>query len=144
MAVEARTAELFTRLYAMAKPFEPTAYFDSEMDQLVYLTSNASYRAERVDSYLTILWDARELRIIGIKLKGFRSLFDELKAARLVEESHFFPLCKAISMLMQRMVASANPAKDEPPYKQRASWYKKAEEFVGDYRFDERQLMMAA
>ena len=143
MAVEARTAELFTRLYAMARPFEPAAYFDPEIDQLVYLTSNASYRAERVDSYLTILWDARELRIIGIKLKGFRSLFDELKTAGLVEESHFFPLCKAISMLMRRAVVSANPAKDDPQYKQRAHWYKKAEEVVGDYRFDERQLMVA-
>jgi len=143
MAVETRTAELFARLYAMARPFEPTAYFDSEMDQLVYLTSNASYRAERVDAYLTILWDARELRIIGIKLKGFRSLFDDLKAAGLVEESHFFPLCKAIILLMQRVVASANPANDDLPYKQRAKWYKKAEEFVGDYLVDERELKAA-
>ena len=43
MAVEARTAELFTRLYAMARPFVPAAYFDPEMDHLVYLTSNASF-----------------------------------------------------------------------------------------------------
>jgi hypothetical protein len=109
MAVESRTAELFTRLYAKAKPFEPTAYFDPEMDQLLYLTSNAAYRAERVDSRLTILWDAHELRIVGIKLKGFRSLFDELKAEGLVEESRFLPLCKAISMLMERMVADQVP-----------------------------------
>lgn len=143
MAVESRTAELFTRLYAMAKPFEPTAYFDPEMDQLLYLTSNAAYRAERVDSRLTILWDAHELRIVGIKLERFRSLFDELKAEGLIEESRFLPLCKAISMLMEQMVASANTVSDDLPYRQRATWYKKAEEFVGGYRFDERQLIAA-
>jgi hypothetical protein len=66
-----------------------------------------------------------------------------LKAEGLVEESRFLPLCKAISMLMERMVASANIVSDELPYKLRASWYRKAEEFVGDYRLDERQLMAA-
>lgn len=143
MAIEPRTAALFARLYAEARSFEPTAYFDPEMDQLVYTTSNDSYRADRVDARLTILWDTHELKIIGIKLKGFRSLFEQMKATGLVEESHFLPLCKVISLLLQNIVRSANGKDSDADFRERAKWYQKAEEFVGNYRFDERQLLAA-
>ncbi|WP_448188141.1 hypothetical protein [Azospirillum sp. sgz301742] len=158
MAIERQTAELFARLYAMndGKPFEPTAYFDPEMDQLIYLRSNESYRANRVDEHLTLLWHAQHPQLVGVKIKGFRSLFDRLKEQGLVEESHFIPLCKALTLLLHNGIEETRAQQGTTPPKTnahhsthdniyRAKLYRQAEEVVGDYRYrlDERLLKIA-
>lgn len=164
MALERQTADLFARLYAMndGKPFEPTAYFDPEMDQLIYLRSNDSYRANRVDEHLTLLWHSQGPQLIGVKIKGFRSLFDRLKDRGLVEESHFIPLCKALAVLLHNGIEdgsqvglegrsgnadNANSKAEVAPKDNvyRAKLYRQAEEVVGDYRYrlDEHYLKVA-
>ena len=142
MAVEQRTAELFTRLYAMSEPFKVTAYFDREMDQLIYLRTNESYRADRVDGYLTLLWHAYEPQLVGIKLKGFRSIFDQFKEKGLVDESHFIPLCKAISMILHYR-AEIHDIGNREAAALRAKFYRRAEELVEDYRIDQSLLEAA-
>ena len=139
MALGERTADLFERLYAMndGRPFEPTAYFDPEMDQLIYLRTNESYRASRVDEYLTLLWNAQEMTLVGIKLKGFRSLFDDLKARGIVDEVHFIPLCRVVSEVLH--IAMGESQGDG----YRAKLYRQAEVVVGDYRYDPRNLLAA-
>ena len=59
--------------------FVVTARYLSSMDQLVFLESDAPYRADRVDVFLTLLWHPHEDRIIGVKIKGFGFLYNTLK-----------------------------------------------------------------
>ena len=55
--------------------FKPLARYFPEMDFLIYLNEDCSYRADRVDAFLTVLWHPERDALVGIKLKGFRFLF---------------------------------------------------------------------
>ncbi|WP_145609242.1 hypothetical protein [Nitrospirillum amazonense] len=138
MAIGQQSGDLFARLYASAAEFAPTAYFDHEMDQLIYVRTSDSYRADRVDEWLTLLWQADDMKLVGVKIKGFRSLFDKAMAAGLVEEKHFIPLCKTLSLILE---ASINPQDESPDMHYRKKVYRQAEAIVGDYRVDERKIL---
>jgi hypothetical protein len=56
----------------LIKPFEPIARYYETMDILLYLNADMSYRADRVDEWLTLLWHPYKKALIGIQLKGFR------------------------------------------------------------------------
>ena len=58
-------------------PFEPRALYYETMDFLLYLQEDLPYRADRIDPFLTLLWHPYEDRAIGVKIKGFRFLFDK-------------------------------------------------------------------
>lgn len=96
-----------------------------------------SCRADRVDEYLTLLWHAREPALVGIKLKGFRSLFDDLKERGLIEEAHFIPLCRIVAEVLHLSVSQHH---DDGAL---AKLYRQAEEVVGDYRYDPRTSLAA-
>lgn len=73
--------------------FKPRARYYPPMDMILYLNSDESYTAERVDPYLTLLWGGDEGRdLVGVKLKGFRYLFLRIQKRypRLTEEK-FLP-----------------------------------------------------
>lgn len=61
------------------KEFAPSAVYYSEMDFLLYLNQDCSYRADRVDAYLTLLWHPYEDKVVGIRLKGFLRLAQKIK-----------------------------------------------------------------
>ena len=61
-------------------PFEPRALYYETMDFLLYLQEDVPYRADRIDQFLTLLWHPHEDRAIGVKIKGFRVLFDRVRA----------------------------------------------------------------
>jgi|GEM_PF-3270478 len=144
MALDGATEDFFADLYRMRAPFAPAAYFDPEMDQLIYVRSDDSYRTDRVDQYLTHLWPPHEPKLVGVKIKGFRSVFDQLKGSGLVSESYFIPLCETIDMLLHFGVTTHNSVHDFSSDGYRAKLYRRAQEVVGDYRFDERALVNAA
>jgi hypothetical protein len=89
-------------------PFEACASYIEPMDQITYLQEDESYRAYRVDQFLTILWHPHEERVIGIKIKGIRFLFESLrsiiKAATgkdYLSHDTFVPLVGAIEMALK-------------------------------------------
>jgi hypothetical protein len=90
-------------LYPSSEGFSPKACYHRGMDFLIYLNEDCSYRADRVDQFLTILWHPHEDRVVGIELKGFLSLF---RAANLILGSSSeqpMPLAKLLSFLELRL-----------------------------------------
>lgn len=83
---------------AEKEPFAPVARYYPTMDFLLYLNEDCSYRADRVDPFLTLLWHPYENKLVGIKLKGFKFLFERLKALCELEDNQFFPIIKAIEL----------------------------------------------
>lgn len=92
----------------------PVVCHHDSMDFILYLEDDLAYRADRVDSYLTVLWHPHDERIVGLKLKGFRYAFDGLK----LDESAFVPLVRVVSELLMEGWARAIIDKYEEPRKQ--------------------------
>ncbi len=88
--------------------FTPAARYFPEMDVLTYLNEDCSYRADRVDKFLTVLWHPYEKKLVGIKLKGFKFFFERLKSILAVElgEKEFFSLIAAIELVMTSGLAT--------------------------------------
>jgi hypothetical protein len=83
--------------------FSPKACYHRSMDFLIYLNEDCSYRADRVDQFLTLLWHPHEERLVGIKLKGFLALF--LAANVFLESSSErpIPLAQVLKFLECRL-----------------------------------------
>ncbi len=87
--------------------FEPCASYIGPMDQIIYLREDESYRADRIDQFLTILWHPHEERVIGIKIKGIRFLFESLQAilkaatGKSLPSDLFLPLVGAIELALK-------------------------------------------
>lgn len=138
MALEQQqqSSGLLAALYAMDRAFEPTAYFDAEMDQLVYLRTNAPNRADRVDARLTFFWAADRMELVGIKIKGVRSLFNQLRARGLLRADQFVPMCEILSGIMRSAV-------DGPVDAYQKKFYDQASMLVGDSKFDASAILAA-
>lgn len=80
--------------------FEPRVWFDREMDQLIYLHEDCSFRTDRVDPFLTLLWHPQEERLVGIKLKGIRSVYEDIVEAQGFTGKEFIPLLTVIAGVM--------------------------------------------
>jgi hypothetical protein len=86
--------------------FEPCARYYEAMDILLYMEEDLPYRADRVDAFLTLMWHPSKEEAIGVKLKGFRFLFQRvqaiLRAQRnvTVADSEFPSLVTALEVAM--------------------------------------------
>ena len=81
--------------------FFPVARFHPEMDVIQYLKEDCSYRAERVDGSLTLLWHPYESRLVGVALKGFRFLFQRAKELYGISDDVFLPLVNFIQAALE-------------------------------------------
>ncbi len=127
--------------------FDPYARYYEAMDVVLYLQEDVSYRADRVDGYLTLLWHPHEDRAIGVKLKGWRHLFTRLQ--RIVEatgaslpDSQFVTLISALELALESGQGDDVTADAERVRK--AAKYKKALEIVDGVNVDRRELLQAA
>lgn len=80
--------------------FEPIARYYPEMDLLLFLNEECSYRSDRIDPFLTVLWHSKDERLVGLKLKGFRFIFEQAKSILELREDAFLPLVKAIEIAL--------------------------------------------
>ena len=132
----------------LVRPFEPSSKYFAPMDYLLYLEEDVAYRADRVDSYLTLLWHPTdENRAIGIKLKGFRFIFnrakDILRASKIeLSDAEFWPL---VTMLEVALTAGdgANLLAQATQERLRER-YGMARALVGGVQFDAREFLQAA
>ncbi len=137
-------------------PFAPAARYYEPMDCVIYLKEDVSYRADRVDAFLTLLWHPNENKAVGVKLKGFRWLFqrwqafcrDEKDVA--VPDEHFVPLLKAIEIALTARLGEiithdAESARKEERVKIERS-YQCAREIVDSVSVavDAREMQIAA
>lgn len=128
VALEASLAELIRRI----PEFKPSVWFDREMDQLVCLREDLSYRADRVDPFLTLLWHPYKEEIIGIKLKGIRSIFEKIVEAEGYTSQDFVPLVKVIGGVMLGIVVphTMNKAERDDEHAEWREKYAEAKEVV--------------
>jgi hypothetical protein len=76
--------------------FLPVARYYKEMDLILYLTEDCSYVADRLSAFLTILWHPYEKRLVGVKIKGCRFIFEQLKELLNLRETDFMPFVKVL------------------------------------------------
>ena len=117
------------------KPFQPIARYYPSMDQLIYLKEDRSYRADRVDPILTLLWHPYEMKLIGIKIKGFRHLWTQSPslAALAKDDATFLPLAAVLGTLILKGYAEAIiKSHEEPRRKELVEKYNKAIAFVAN------------
>lgn len=125
-----------------AEEFTPNARYYPSMDFLLYLREDCSYRADRVDAFLTILWHPTEDHLVGIKLKGFRFLFRRLKEILSWKEDDFLPLVKALELALVGGIA-AN-IMDSVEQERLEKLYDKAKEVAATYAVPPAELLRAA
>ncbi len=129
------------------KPFGKCARFYGPMDHILYLEEDVAYRADRVDPFLTLLWHPEEERAVGVKLKGFRFLFERMKEilrARGVGISDDgFPYL--VLALEVALTAGAGATLMAGAQRERLNErYRTARELVRTVRFDPSELLQAA
>jgi hypothetical protein len=129
--------------------FEPCARYYPPMDCVIFLREDVAYRADRIDEFLTLLWHPSEDVAVGVKIKGFRALFNTLSevaaaAGRSLPEGAFTPLMSAIEVAMTMRVGSALTDKMEASrleeHRRVMALYAQAFKLVGGVTFDPRQL----
>jgi hypothetical protein len=102
----------------LVKPFTPIASYYETMDILIYLNADVSYRAERVDEWLTLLWHPYRKELVGIQLKGFRCACRESAALSRIAKNDdvFLPLA---ALVASRFLKEEAEALIEAPMKER-------------------------
>ena len=114
--------------------FRATTWYDRYMDHLIYLKEDVSYRADRVDPALTLLWHPHEERLVGVKLKGIAGVFEDISSI-LVDHDHKdeFPLSEILKVVSVGLSYADNL--DGVEHFRAAHWrekYAEAEMFVDD------------
>jgi hypothetical protein len=140
------------------KEFKPGARYYEPMDCVIYLKEDVSYSADRIDTFLTLLWHPHENRPVGVKLKGFRWLFQRWQALCrgsnfAVPDGHFVPLVKAIEIALTArlgeiltLAAQADRQEQQAEHDRIVAKYDTAREIVesGLATVDASELMTAA
>jgi hypothetical protein len=128
-----------------AKSFSPVARYYPNMDYLLYLKEDCSYRADRVDGFLTLMIRPDSDELVGIKLKGFRFLFERIKGILEIPDAQFVPLAKALEIALvgaagQQMMAHA----ERKNYERVQARYRQAREFAAGVDIPSEELKRAA
>ena len=81
--------------------FVRRACYYPKIDCIEYLSSNEIAISERVDEFLTLIWNEEFSNIIGFKLKGFRFVFNKiLKPLREVRDEDFNLIVEAFEHIL--------------------------------------------
>lgn len=80
--------------------FRPVARYYPAMDHLLYLNEDCTYRADRVDEWLTLLWHPYKWELVGIKLKGIRAIFREFLTGPNGVEGDVLPIAELLGLLL--------------------------------------------
>ncbi len=81
----------------LAKDYYPHASYYEAMDFVEYITCDATTVSDRIDEFLTLIWDANFDEVVGFRLKGFKFIFNEyLKPTLQLRDSHFVSLVSAL------------------------------------------------
>ncbi len=77
--------------------YAPTAVYFMDSDCVEYVKEDAFCIYERVDDFLTLIFDETEYNLVGFKLKGFMCVFEQhLKPLYELHDKQFIDLVSAI------------------------------------------------
>jgi hypothetical protein len=82
--------------------FQPHARYHHGLDMVVYVTEDCSYTSEPVDAFLTLFWHPSQERLVGVKLKGFRHAFVQVRDRLGWEEGDWLPLVSVLELRMEQ------------------------------------------
>lgn len=84
--------------------FKPVAVYFPDSDCVEYVNEDTVAVYDRIDEFLTLIFDETRIRPIGFKLKGFRYIFDtRLKPHLNLKESAFVRLVQVIEAVCQEL-----------------------------------------
>jgi hypothetical protein len=95
--------------------FHPVARYYPAMDHLLYLKEDCTYRADRVDEWLTLLWHPYKWDLVGIKLKGIRAIFRHFLTDSDRKEADVLPIAELLGLLLMSGGAEGIIEKHEMP-----------------------------
>tara|TARA_R110002073_G_scaffold120601_1_gene262626 strand:- start:5331 stop:5681 length:351 start_codon:yes stop_codon:yes gene_type:complete len=82
----------------------PVATYFQNADCVEFLSEDTTAIYRRVDEFLTLIFDDTRLRLIGLKLKGFRSIHDQMvEAGELAGGNNFRNLVPALEAVTKRV-----------------------------------------
>ncbi|MCA0431981.1 MAG: hypothetical protein LCH46_01850 [Proteobacteria bacterium] len=89
-------------LGSLAGHYVPTAVYFQDSDCVEYVTHDALCVYDRVDSFLTVIYDEFQKTIIGFKLKGFSKAVKTVLGAK-GSHDQFLQLVKVIEQECQKL-----------------------------------------
>lgn len=118
------------------KPFAPVARYYPPMDFLLYLKEDCSFRADRVDDLLTLLWHPYKMELVGLQIKGLKALFQEADFKGTLDDKKFVPLAELIGHIIIEGLGDAILEKYESPRRQQLKEkYREAMTFAANENF---------
>lgn len=99
---------------AVGVPYTPTAVYFLDSDCVEYVKEDAFCIYERVDDFLTLIFDETKYNVVGFKLKGFKCVFEKyLKPLFELHDEQFIDLVSAIETYFSKVGDQLFSAGDE-------------------------------
>ena len=93
--------------------FQPMARYFSAMDFLLYVKEDCNYVEDRVDRRLTLLWHPVEKRAIGVRIKGYRAVYQSVLRILKAHDATFDSEKAFVSLMSSLEVAMLSGDGDE-------------------------------
>jgi hypothetical protein len=85
------------RELSSSEKYVPQAVYFMDSDCVEYVKEDAPSIYDRIDDFLTLVWDETRLTLVGFKLKGFKYVFNaHLKPLYKLNDEQFITLVSAI------------------------------------------------
>ena len=125
------------------QPFDPRAKYNHHMDALVYRRESGLCVAERVDAFLTVLWTRDQSRVVGVRFKGFRWIFNQVREQLNWGDAPFLPLVTILELVVEGGLGDRVIDKQQAKGKakrERRQKYELARECVEDIHLTKAQI----
>jgi hypothetical protein len=82
----------------LSDPYVPTAVYFPDSDCVEYVREDTICVYDRVDEFLTLVFDETRINLIGFKFKGFRNIFEtHLRSAYHLNNDHFIEMIEVLT-----------------------------------------------
>jgi len=96
---------------SLGADFQRRAVYFKDSDCAEYVTEDAFTIYDRIDDFLTLIYDETKIRLVGFKIKGFKHFFDNhLKPLYKLNDSQFVTM---VSVLEARCTEIGNGIVDD-------------------------------
>jgi hypothetical protein len=82
----------------LEEPYVPVAVYFPDSDCVEYVKEDTICVYDRIDEFLTLIFDETRLNLIGFKFKGFRNIFEtRLKNNFQLNNNHFVEMIEVLT-----------------------------------------------
>lgn len=119
----------------LSQEFVKAAVYNEEMDFLEYVSKNDITVSDRIDGFLTVMWDCEQKEVVGFRLKGFRCIFNDIiKPLSKLKDEDFDPLVDALEKIFTKIGSEIFSNQSNEDYRVEA--YKSALRLIKTDRVD--------